>query len=245
MARGRKSKRKKRVEEPVPPEQKPPIDQTTTTLDWESNWQESRTIQEGQTDPKDSRCKLLKVGEPAAKATIGNGEMKLNGGSPRFYIMGQYQNVEFQSEIYAESNTEQLYLSARSNHERRPEGFGGYPLYIDVTEGSIFFKKEATHVIGYSSRLASVNVPSAKPNTWIRAKVSITNIESNKVKCEAWVNDTYTSFIDSGHIKCGDQSNTSPFTGIGESCFFRVNSSGEKGTASVAVRYRNAKITKK
>ena len=188
----------------------------------------------------DSRVKLLKVGDPAAKATIGDGICTLEGGSPRLYILGQYQNVEFESEVLPVENTSQVYLSARSNHERRPEGFGGYPLYIDVEEKNMFFKKEQTHAIGYSSRLASVKVPIVA-GQWFKARVRITNIEGNKVKCEAWFNEkTKTELIDSGTVTCGGQVNTAPFTGTGEACFFRVNSNGTN--ISVKVKYRNAMI---
>lgn len=186
------------------------------------------------------------MGDPLPTATIGNGEMTLTGGSPRFYIQGQYQGVEFESEILPVSNTSQVYLSARSNHESRPAGFGGYPLYIDVTQKKMFFKKEQTHVIGYSERLATVDVP-YKAGEWFKARVRITNIEGNKVKLEGFFNDTTsTEFIDSGQIECGNDTHPKqkypPFTGIGESCFLRVNSNGTK--INVNVKYRNAVIKK-
>jgi hypothetical protein len=213
---------------------------------WQNNWDngKSRTlevVEDPVTDSKDSRVTLIDVGEPSPKAIIdGQGECTLTGGSPRLYINGKYQNVEFEVEIQAVENTSQVYLSARSNHEQRPNGFGGYPLFIDVEEKRMFFKKEQTHKIGYSDRLASVDVP-YNAGEWFKARVRITNIAGGKVKCKAWFNDrTSTTLIDSGQITCGGQTNTAPFTGFGESCFFRVNSNGTN--INVKVKYRNAKI---
>ena len=213
---------------------------------WQNNWDNGKArtlevVEDPVTDLKDSRVTLIDVGEPAPKAIIdGKGECTLRGGSPRLYINGKYRNVEFEAEIQAVENTSQVYLSARSNHEQRPNGFGGYPLYIDVEEKRMFFKKEQTHKIGYSGRLASVDVP-YKAGEWFKARVRITNIAGGKVKCEAWFNDsTSTTLIDSGQITCGEQKNTAPFTGFGESCFFRVNSNGKN--IDVKVKYRNAKI---
>ena len=107
----------------------------------------------------------------------------------------------------------------------------------------MFFKKEQAHNIGYSERLAEVAIPDFVPQNWIKARVRITNTPDNKVKMEAWFNDKeYTSHIDDGQIACGDSKRKDPpFTGIGKSCFFRVN--GDKDKANVKVRYRNASIT--
>ena len=173
----------------------------------------------------------------------------LRGGSPRLYINGEYQNVEFSTELFVVDNTSQCYLSARSNHEDRPIGFGGYPFYVDITQKKMFFKKEWTHERGYSDRLGTVDVP-VEAGKWFKARVRITNAEDGKVKVEGWFNDTVTtSFIDEGQIECGNDNfpkqKYPPFTDIGRSCFFRINGPGTKeNPKSVKVRYRNAKIIK-
>jgi hypothetical protein len=230
--------------------------QSELETDWQANFAKPRTLDVSLTDddiadPEDTRCKLLDVGNPSAKATIGQGENVLTGGSPRFYINGEYQNVEFEAEILPVENTSQCYLSARSNHEqRKPPGFGGYPAFFDVTPGKkakMFFKKEETHEQGYSERLATVDIP-YKKDEWFKARVRITNIENGKVKMQAWFNDIVTtSYIDEGQIECGNETHpmrkAPPFTGIGESCFLRVNSTGTKeNPKSAKVKYRNIKI---
>ena len=224
---------------------------------WSSNdsWtRDTRTLEitndKDKADPNDSKCRLLDVGKPSPTARIDGGENILTGGSPRFYIDGEYQDVEFESEVLVEAKTSQVYLSARSNHQQRdPDGFGGYPLYIDVTEKMMFFKKEETHEQGYSKRLAEVEIP-YKEGEWFKARTRITNIEDGKVKMQGWFNDTTTTCIDDGQIECGNDKHphrkASPFTETGESCFFRVNSdeSDGKDKTRVKVRYKNATIRK-
>jgi hypothetical protein len=109
----------------------------------------------------------------------------------------------------------------------------------------MFFKKEQAHNIGYSERLAEVPIPDFVPKKWFKARVRITNTPDNKVKMEAWFNEKdYTSFTDEGQISCGKNGvnrTDPPFTGIGKSCFFRVN--GDKDKANVKVKYRNASIS--
>jgi hypothetical protein len=80
--------------------------------------------------------------------------MLLDGGSPRFYINGKYQSVEFKSEFCIIEGTDHVYLSARNNHQtRKPPGFGGYPLYFDISDKSMSFKKEIIHGVEYSESL--------------------------------------------------------------------------------------------
>ncbi len=73
---------------------------------WQNNWDNGKArtlevVEDPVTDLKDSRVTLIDVGEPAPKAIIdGQGECTLTGGSPRLYINGKYQNVEFEAEIH-------------------------------------------------------------------------------------------------------------------------------------------------
>jgi hypothetical protein len=97
--------------------------------------------------------------------------------------------VEMSAEILIGANVKQCYLSARNNHEDRPDGFGGYPLYIDVDDQEIFFKKEQTRQVGYSERLASKKATIPR-NEWFNATVRVTNIKDGKVKIAAIVNGT-------------------------------------------------------
>ena len=208
---------------------------SVTDADWTSEaWsRKERTIGPNGIDPEDSRVKLLKVGDPSAQAVIGNGECTLRGGSPRLYINGEYQNVEFSTELFVVDNTSQCYLSARSNHEDRPNGFGGYPYYVDITQKKMFFKKEWTHERGYSGRLGTVDVP-VEAGKWFKARVRITNAEDGKVKVEGWFNDTVTtSFIDEGQIECGNDNfpkqKYPPFTGHRQVLFFQSKQYRNKG----------------
>jgi hypothetical protein len=243
------------------------LEQPLTILWTSDSWSRNeRTIgpdfdkdEKFKTDPDEIKVRLLKVGKPLPKAVInGNGVCNLVGGSPRFYINGKYQNVEFSAEIFVVENTSQVYLSARSNHEqRKPPGFGGYPLFLDVTPNKqkMFFKKEISHKEGYSERLAEVKIPDFVAGKWFKARARITNIKGGKVKLEGWFNEKeYTSLIDEGQITCrndetGEHPNTPPFSGIGESCFFRLNNNAEEDengnkdeTVKANVRIRNASI---
>jgi hypothetical protein len=193
---------------------------------WDSKqWNngQARTIEAGQTDPDDPNVKLLKVGDILPTCIIdGKGTAKVTGSSPRLYINVPNQNVKLSFEVLVEKSVSQLYISARSNHEDRPDGFGGYPLYADI-RGNIFFKKELTHEIGYSSRLASKDIefPIEK---WIKGEVTIRNIDNGKVECTGIFNGVTTKIIDDGKIVIENDPSikSPPFIGVGKWCFLRT-----------------------
>ena len=212
----------------------------------------SRTLSAGNKDPDDDRMKLLHVGDPLPVAKIdGQGILTVTGGSPRVYYEGAWQNVEFSADVKANGNIEQSYLVARSNHEIRPEGFGGYDLYVDLSDKKIFFKKEICHELhngmkGYSERLAEVEVD-VKEADWFNQKVRITNVEGGKVLLEGFFNgEKKNEVIDDGSIKCGDEDGglqmkeTPQFTEAAKWCYTRVNSKGENVAGDIS--YRNVAI---
>jgi hypothetical protein len=97
---------------------------------------------------------ILKVGDTLPTAVIdGKGVCTVSGSSPRIYIDAPNQNLEISAEVLVEGKVEDCCLVARSNHQDRPDGFGGYYLYLSFKEKKMYFKKVITHVFGYSSRL--------------------------------------------------------------------------------------------
>src|SRR5215208_2134166 len=105
-----------------------------------------RIIKAGDRDPDDSKIQLLKVGDILPTAVIdGKGVCTVSGSSPRIYIDAPNENVEFSAEVLVEGNVKECYLVARSDHEDRPLGFGGYYYYLNFEDQKHYFKKELAH----------------------------------------------------------------------------------------------------
>ena len=171
--------------------------------------QPSRTLTP-QKDPGNDMT-LLKVGDVKPTGKIENAVTcsSLQVHSPRTYYPGPWKNVEFQSEVKFVNNMEQSYLVAESNHEERPCGFGGYSLYVDLTDKEMFFKKEISHEEcngkkGYSDRL-EVKPVDVKEGVWFKQKIRVRN-ENGKVRVEGFINDQekINEIVDEGQIECGD-----------------------------------------
>jgi hypothetical protein len=188
---------------------------------------------------------LLTVGGIRPTGKIENSIMTVTGSSPRVYYDGPWLNVDFSTDVLAVENITQSYLVARSNHEDRPKGFGGYIFYIDFEDKAAFFKKENWHGNGgaYSDRLASVSID-VSLGKWFNQKIICKNEGSTKVKLEAYINNKLvTSLTDSGQIACGDTKNTPPHLVEAKWCFTRANGIGdEPGTQPGVISYKNLSI---
>jgi hypothetical protein len=183
----------------------------------------------------------------------GDGRCGVGGDSPRVYFNVPNMNAIFEGEVYVESDTKECYLVARSNHEDRPRGFGGYYLYLNFKEKKMYFKKEIAHENkfdktqpqGYSSRLNDVAI-NFTGKEWHKASIEIRNLNNGSISIIGKFDNTQTKLIDNGTIQCGNDNgtypNTRPFTERGKWCFFRTNDPLEIGTKP-GVYYRNAKIT--
>ena len=105
---------------------------------------------------------------------------------------------------------------ARSNHEIRPDGFGGYYLYLNFKDKKIYFKKEQTHMLGYSPRLNEKPIPFTA-DTWHSAPIQVVDIDK-KVKLTGYFDGKQVNdWTDDGSIK------GPAFQGIGKWCFIRTN----------------------
>jgi hypothetical protein len=182
----------------------------------------------------DTKLRLLKVGDILPTAAIdGKGTITVTGTSPRVYFDIPNMNVEFSAEVFVENDLEIAHLIARSNHEDRPNGFGGYYLYISFKEKKMYFKKEETHVLGYSPRLQEEAITFEK-GIWYKMRIAVIN-EDDKVKILGYFGKagetvgTGISVTDDGSLK------GAPFTGVGKWCFIRTNKPN-------GVKYRNVSI---
>ena len=140
----------------------------------------------------------------------------VSGSSPRLYIDCPNTDVEFSAEVFVENDLEITHLVARSNHEDRPGGFGGYYLYVNFKEQKMYFKKEETHVLGYSSRLRETDIIFEK-GKWHKMKISMKNMLNGNVSIVGEFNGTVISVIDDGTLK------GPPYTGEGKWAFIRTN----------------------
>jgi hypothetical protein len=176
------------------------------------------------------------VGDPAPSAFIdGQGQCSVSGGSPRLYMDAPNRNVEFVGEfkVGASDDVKEVYLVARSNHEDRPKGFGGYYYYLNFKDKKAYFKKEQTHELGYSPRLDE-KVIQWEPDEWVTAKIVVVD-NGKKVELQGHFNGIYLNhWVDDGSVK------GPAFQGIGKWCFVRVNFGDNPGAANS----RNVKIAK-
>lgn len=229
--------------EPIP--QPDPKETLWTSKAWDRK--DATILQGGQTDPLDKRFRLQKTGEIPPQVTIQLGVCNIDAGSsPRLYIDAPNVNVKFSAEIKVLRNVKEIYLVARSNHEDRPKGFGGYYYYLNFKDKKAYFKKEITHEDkndnktpqGYSSRLDEHPID-FKANQWYKAELFILN-DFEDVKLEGYFDEfPINDFLDDGTIQCGNDHgtypNTKPFQGVGKNCFLRINEPD-------GVQFRNVKV---
>jgi hypothetical protein len=210
---------------------------------WQSKGIWDRDARPLEIGKEDSNVELIDVGDPEAKIN-GDGTVTVNGKSPRLYISKKNKDVEFSAEVLVEDDAEIVHLIARSNHEKRPHGFGGYYLYANFkgdgedNEQKLYFKKEIYHDL-YSSRLKEKKINFEK-NKWYPFRISVKNDDDN-VDIEGEFNGVKISLVDDGKIKCGNDNdtieNTRPFTDAARWCFIRTNRPEN-------VKYRNVIIKK-
>jgi hypothetical protein len=233
MARRRKNKRKKIEPKPEPPTSEP----GPGVIDWQSQWQENRTITTDRSvskewqDPKDPTGRTCIPAVGNAVWIIGNGIAKGNGDSPRLTVLGDYAGVE--STVYIKGSKGNCELRPKTDHycvECGPDGcFGGYTINANFDDNAINTKKEQTHAIGYSPRLWEKKVALPKGRLFgLRGKCY--NIENNtKVKIEAWIDIDATGNwkrvyegIDDGNILCAGKKYP-PYTANTKGSAIRVN----------------------
>jgi hypothetical protein len=207
------------------PEPEPEPAQGWTSEAWSKGT--SRIVRAGEYDPVDPKLQLLNVGDIPPRAIINAGEIEVSGSSPRLYIDCPNQNVEFSAEVFVSKSVEICHLIARSNHEERPNGFGGYYLYVSMKDQEMYFKKEQTHVLGYSPRLQAVPVKFEK-GKWYKMLIRVENTEGGVLVVGEFDGNRITQY-DSGQLK-GE-----PYTFEGKWCFVRTNKPD-------GVKYRNVVV---
>jgi F5/8 type C domain-containing protein len=148
-------------------------------------------------DPFDDFLAVADVGDAQIKI-LGNGIARAGSepgtsGSPRMKAFGTWQNTEFT--VYARRpnamQNQESDLRTKTDHYC-PEGddlFGGYIFNVNWDEGKLYFKKEQSHNIGYTPRIASVNVE-LNGNTWYGFKGVTYNLPNGTVKNEFWMDTT-------------------------------------------------------
>jgi hypothetical protein len=135
--------------------------------EWDSRLWNNGTIRtvpgECGADPSDSRLKhRSNSGSVFTIDGAGIGKITSGGRAP---VFGTWQNVE--STLYIKCpasgmNFNICHLMPKTEHYcigDQSELFGGYNLYIDYADKELYFKKEQTHEIGYTPRMASVSCP--------------------------------------------------------------------------------------
>jgi hypothetical protein len=176
-------------------------------------------------DPNDSRLKH-RSNSGSVFTIDGTGVGKITSGG-RAPVMGTFQNVE--TTIYIKCpesgmsinlchvmpKTEHFCISGGDD-----DNFGGYNLYVDYTDKAVYFKKEQSHNIGYSPRIAQKSVPLVAEK-FQGFKCICYNIPgTSNVKLEAYFDDTEgvnggtwqktTEWIDDGTVDI--QGSTYPAT---------------------------------
>lgn len=139
-----------------------------------------------------------------SNATINAGEIEVDGGSPRIYVEGPWENTEQTAYIRFSFPTAQpagmyIHSGARSNHEvfdgsGNRCGFGRYVAKFDHGRASgpkTACDKEVMHPIHTSEEVDAQPFSGFFTDKWIGIKqITRTIAGSSRVKVEAWVDDT-------------------------------------------------------
>jgi F5/8 type C domain len=200
---------------------------------WTNNWSvggartivRTGTAGDGYPDPSDPRFEMLGVGNAEVDIS-GTGILKVRmndpglTGSPRVMVfanpksMTTWKNVE--STVYFRvPNGQEPYtnidIRPKTDHYNPPvdsdTNFGGYIVGLDYPDQSTHFKREKSHAIGYTPRLASADID-ANTNVWIGIKGICYTLPNGDVKLEVWYDFTdgagggtwtkYTEAVDNG-----------------------------------------------
>lgn len=205
---------------------------TSSSIIWDSAFwynRQGRKIKSGDLDKYDKYLQVLKTKN--AKAHInGRGLCTVNGDDVKLYIHTHpnilFQNMRMKASVFVKGVVSEISLCVRSNHQDRPNGFGGYYLSIDYPSQLMYLRKEITHIKGYSDRLKITPIELPK-ETWAHLLLEVTNSENDKVLIHgkyispsAIESDIYLE--DDGNIKCGFDNNTPPFLKKGKWCFLKA-----------------------
>lgn len=149
-------------------------------------------------------------------------------------VLGDYDGVE--STVYIKGKVGNCEVRPKTDHycvmSCGDNCFGGYPVNVNFDDNTIKFKKEWTHEIGYSPRLAEKKVTFPK-DKWFGLRGKVYNI-GNNVKIEGWLdlegNGNFvkmTELIDDGNIECGNDTHPPkkypPYTARTKGSAIRVN----------------------
>lgn len=188
-----------------------------------------RKIKSGDLDKYDRYFQVLKTKKAEAHIN-GKGICTVNGDDVKLYIHTHpnimFQNVRMQASILVKGMVGEISLCARSNHQDRPNGFGGYYLCIDYPSQTMYFRKEVTHIKGYSETIAAKPIV-LLPDVWNKLQFDVVNSEGDHgtPMLHGVLDNHYTlyeiGYDDTGNIKCGFDENTPPFVKKGKWCFLK------------------------
>jgi hypothetical protein len=198
----RANTRKKRVEEPEPPKQKPPIEPTEPQPQPEPSTTGILWTSKGKFD--DGKALTLKSEDLAYNGTIqakndeifidGNGTMILKNtrvgdpGGNRAYIKVKNYNVECECDVILDPASDDINIKLRSNHHFYEGcGRGGNSIDFQFTDKEIRFKIEPVHGI-YSDRIATTDCPILEFNKKVGIKARVYDGEGGVVN-EGWAKE--------------------------------------------------------
>lgn len=143
-------------------------------------------------DPDDPEFCMPAVGDGELHID-GNGTATTGGHSPRMSVMKTWQNVE--STVYVkqiEGPIDNWEIRSKTDHYCAESGdFGGYTHNVNLQEKVTNYKKEQTHEIGYTGRLAQKTIPGLDTTKFVGLKAICYQIPgTTHVKLESWIDLT-------------------------------------------------------
>ncbi len=152
-------------------------------------------------DSLDGNFYMVLIGD--SKATIlGNGEIEVDGGSPRLYPQGPWTNTEYTFYVkiqVAQPSGMYVHIGSRSNHEIKDSegdrcGFGRYVVKYDHGRSSgpkMACDKEVMHPIHTTTEFNAQSFPGFSTTTWLGCKMLCrTTADGNSVKVEGYIDTT-------------------------------------------------------
>jgi hypothetical protein len=240
----------------------------TGGLEWFSDkWKngQSRTLQEGNTDPYDSRFSWS-CGQPnVGFKIVGDGQAYVTSytDSARLFVNGPWINTEMT--IYMKGrNMSDIQLRSRSNHQKEC-GFGNYLVKYHNVNKKASVEVEPLHPI-YQRHLGEVPFNGFSLDKWIGFKQITRTVENNKVKVEGYMNLSESSqnnwkklteytfdgtntniilvdyepyrqaSIDKGDMTANDINKGCLFLPCGQHCWVRINKSNQTRLKWFSVR---------
>lgn len=159
---------------------------------WFNKWNngQSRTLQEGDKDPYDSKFFLL-CGQPNVPLLIdgrGRATVKAYTSSARLFVEGPWLNTEMTVYAKGVQRLDDVQLRSRSNHET-PCSFGNYLAHWHRITKESSIEVESMHPI-YKRHLGEKIFAGFPLNRYVGFKQITRTIDGNKVKVEGYMNDS-------------------------------------------------------